>query len=327
MKKRPKKDTAPFSKFYKKQSPKEAAWDEPSYYADEEKDAPSSSSKNPSKKEKHTFKTNKKGNKKQYSNSTHQRKKNVKKKEEIPKSVSAPIEENMRLNKYMAHAGICSRRKASEYIKKGLVTVNDAIVMEMGYKVQTNDVVKFQGELIKPTRNHVYLLLNKPKNVITTLQDERNRRTVLDFVGDLTQERIYPIGRLDRNTTGLLLLTNDGAFAQKLSHPSFNIKKVYKATLDKPLLVQDLEKIRQTLVLDDGPVPVDAIEYGSKPNIIGLEIHIGRNRIVRRLFEHLGYHVDKLDRVRYASLTKKNLPIGKARFLTSQELIILKHLS
>ncbi|MGH1339596.1 MAG: pseudouridine synthase, partial [Aureispira sp.] len=185
----------------------------------------------------------------------------------------------------------------------------------------------FQGEIVKPTRNHVYILLNKPKNVITTLQDERDRRTVLDFVNELTNERIYPVGRLDRNTTGLLLLTNDGTFAQKLSHPSFNIKKVYKATLDKPLLEEDLEKIRQTLVLEDGPAPVDAIEYGPKANIIGLEIHIGRNRIVRRLFEHLGYHVAKLDRVRYASLTKKNLPVGKARFLNAQELVILKHLS
>jgi 23S rRNA pseudouridine2605 synthase len=264
---------------------------------------------------------------KQNSKSSKFNKKNNKNKDKAPTSVPAPVEENMRLNKYIAHAGICSRRKASEHIKKGLVTVNDAVVLEMGYKVQQEDVVKFQGEIVTPTRNHVYILLNKPKNVITTLQDERDRRTVLDFVNELTQERIYPVGRLDRNTTGLLLLTNDGTFAQKLSHPSFNIKKVYKATLDKPLLEADMEKIRQTLVLDDGPAPVDAIEYGPKPNVIGLEIHIGRNRIVRRLFEHLGYQVVKLDRVRYASLTKKNLPIGKARFLTPQELIILKHLS
>ncbi len=315
MKKPPKKDS-PFSKFYKKKPPKEAAWDEPSYYADEEDDKPVKKQK----KDKPAFK-------KRDGKGTPKQRKKPKKKEKAPKSVPAPVEENMRLNKYIAHAGICSRRKASEHIKNGAVMVNDVVLKEMGYKVQATDVVKFQGEIVKPTRNHVYILLNKPKNVITTLQDERDRRTVLDFVNELTNERIYPVGRLDRNTTGLLLLTNDGTFAQKLSHPSFNIKKVYKATLDKPLLEEDLEKIRQTLVLEDGPAPVDAIEYGPKANIIGLEIHIGRNRIVRRLFEHLGYHVAKLDRVRYASLTKKNLPVGKARFLNAQELVILKHLS
>jgi 23S rRNA pseudouridine2605 synthase len=315
MKKSPKKDSSPFSKFYKKKSPKEIAWEKAMETEEEQ----------PLKPKKKPYKNSNSKYNKQNSKSSKFNKKNNKNK--APTSVPAPVEENMRLNKYIAHAGICSRRKASEHIKKGLVTVNDAVVLEMGYKVQQEDVVKFQGEIVTPTRNHVYILLNKPKNVITTLQDERDRRTVLDFVNELTQERIYPVGRLDRNTTGLLLLTNDGTFAQKLSHPSFNIKKVYKATLDKPLLEADMEKIRQTLVLDDGPAPVDAIEYGPKPNVIGLEIHIGRNRIVRRLFEHLGYQVVKLDRVRYASLTKKNLPIGKARFLTPQELIILKHLS
>ncbi|MFK7799649.1 MAG: pseudouridine synthase [Aureispira sp.] len=316
MKKSPKKDTSPFSKFYKKKSPKDIAW-EKAMQAEEEQPL----------KPKKSYKDSDSKYKKPYNKSSKFNKKTTKSKDKNPTSVPAPVEENMRLNKYIAHAGICSRRKASEHIKKGVVTVNDVVVTEMGYKVQQGDVVKFQGDLIKPTRNHVYILLNKPKNVITTLQDERDRRTVLEFVHELTQERIYPVGRLDRNTTGLLLLTNDGSFAQKLSHPSFNIKKVYKATLDKPLLEEDLEKIRQTLVLDDGPAPVDAIEYGPKANVIGLEIHIGRNRIVRRLFEHLGYQVVKLDRVRYASLTKKNLPIGKARFLTSKELIILKHLS
>jgi 23S rRNA pseudouridine2605 synthase len=318
MKKQPKKD-APFSKFYKKKTPKENAWEEPSYYAKEFEKKSKPKKKNEALTDKE--RNHKRPSKKKFAS------KERSKKGKLPTSTQAPVEENMRLNKYMAHAGICSRRKASEWIKKGQVTVNDAVVTEMGYKVQADDVVKFQGEVIRPTRNHVYILLNKPKNVITTLQDERDRRTVLEFVSDLTEERIYPVGRLDRNTTGLLLLTNDGSFAQKLSHPSFNIKKVYKATLDKPLLPEDLEKIRQTLTLEDGPAPVDAIEYGPKPNVIGLEIHIGRNRIVRRLFEHLGYHVAKLDRVRYASLTKKNLPIGKARFLTPQELIILKHLS
>lgn len=324
MKKPPKKDKAPFSKFYKKKSPKNTVWDEPSYYADEEEDNAPLHKKytKEGKGEPEKKQTHKRPGEKNF-----QPRKKAKKQEKGPKSVPAPVEENMRLNKYIAHAGICSRRKASEHIKNGQVTVNDKVLHEMGYKVQQDDVVKFQGKVVTPTRNHVYILLNKPKNVITTLQDERDRRTVLDFVGDLTNERIYPVGRLDRNTTGLLVLTNDGTFAQRLSHPSFNIKKVYKATLDKPLLPEDLEKIRQTLVLEDGPAPVDAIEYGPKQNVIGLEIHIGRNRIVRRIFEHLGYVVDKLDRVGYAMLTKKNIPIGKARFLTTQELIILKHLS
>lgn len=319
MKRKPKKGDKPFSKFYKKK-PLDAKFDEPSYYPAEEDDnkpmkkrgAPKSSDQKKSDKRRVNPKT--KGPK-------------FKKKEIVPKTHEAPVEENMRLNKYIAHAGVCSRRKASEHIEKGLVTVNDAVVKEMGYKVQKNDVVKFQGEVVQPTRNHVYILLNKPKNVITTLQDENGRRTVLDFVSDLTTERIYPVGRLDRNTTGLLLLTNDGSFAQKLSHPSFGVSKIYKAKLDKALNPVDLEKIRNTLQLEDGPAPVDAIEYGENNKTIGIEVHIGRNRIVRRIFEHLGYEVMKLDRVRYASLTKKNIPVGKCRFLTKQEIIILKHLA
>lgn len=312
MKRKPRKDNdKPFGKFYKKK-PLDDKFDEVSYYADaEEKDPP---------KKKKSFEKNKFGSKKQ-------RPKPKKKKEIVPTSHKAPVEENMRLNKYIAHAGICSRRKAGEHIQNGAVKVNDVVVSEMGYKVQKNDVVKFQDKVVQPTRNHVYILLNKPKNVITTLNDENGRKTVLSFVSDLTTERIYPVGRLDRNTTGLLLLTNDGAFAQKLSHPSFGVKKVYKAKLDKALTPQDLEKIRNTLQLEDGPAPVDAIEYGPNNKTIGIEIHIGRNRIVRRLFEHLGYEVVKLDRVRYASLTKKNIPIGKCRFLTKQEIVILKHLS
>lgn len=312
MKRKPNKEDKPFSKFYKKK-PTDYNFDEPSYYADAE-DKPSKKKQTPPKTVKKKFTPKGKGNK-------------FSKKEASPKTHEAPVEENMRLNKYIAHAGICSRRKASEYIKQGLVTVNDLVIKEMGYKVQKDDVVKFEDKVIQPTRNHVYILLNKPKNVITTLQDENGRKTVLDFVSDLTQERIYPVGRLDRNTTGLLLLTNDGAFAQKLSHPSFGVSKVYKAKLDKALHPDDLEKIRNTLQLDDGPAPVDAIEYGENNKTIGIEVHIGRNRIVRRIFEHLGYEVVKLDRVRYASLTKKNIPVGKCRFLTKKEVIILKHLA
>jgi 23S rRNA pseudouridine2605 synthase len=252
-----------------------------------------------------------------------------KKKNVTQKSHEAPIETNMRLNKYIAHAGICSRRKADEHIKNGQVTVNDEVVREMGYRVQDTDVVKFDDKVVKPVTDHVYILLNKPRNVITTLSDERGRRTVLEFIKDYTKERVYPVGRLDRNTTGLLVLTNDGGFAQRLAHPSFSVKKVYKATLDKDLHPEDLELIRKTVTLEDGPAPVDAADYvtGRTPNVIGIEIHIGRNRIVRRIFEHLGYNVVKLDRVSYSSLTKKNLPVGKARYLTNQELIILKHLS
>ena len=326
MKRKPKKGDKPFSKFYKKK-PLKPNFDEPSYYADEEEKSPKK--KKGSKKdfdEEMLFDKKKKPVDKRRVNPKTLGPK-FKKKVIVPKTHEAPVEENMRLNKYIAHAGICSRRKASEHIEKGAVKVNDVVVTEMGYKVKKNDVVKFQDNVVQPTRNHVYILLNKPKNVITTLQDENGRRTVLDFVSDLTTERIYPVGRLDRNTTGLLLLTNDGVFAQKLSHPSFGVSKIYKAKLDKALHPQDLEKIRNTLQLEDGPAPVDAVEYGENNKTIGIEVHIGRNRIVRRIFEHLGYEVMKLDRVRYASLTKKNIPVGKCRFLTKQEIIILKHLA
>jgi 23S rRNA pseudouridine2605 synthase len=321
MKRKPKKGDKPFSKFYKKK-PIKPNFDQPSYYAsDEEEDDLPKKKRAPQKGADRKKATDKRRVNPKTLNPK------FRKKEIVPKTHEAPVEENMRLNKYIAHAGICSRRKASEHIEKGAVMVNDVVVTEMGYKVKKDDVVKFQGEIVQPTRNHVYILLNKPKNVITTLQDENGRRTVLDFVSDLTTERIYPVGRLDRNTTGLLLLTNDGTFAQKLSHPSFGVSKIYKAKLDKALNPADLEKIRNTLQLEDGPAPVDAIEYGENNKTIGIEVHIGRNRIVRRIFEHLGYEVMKLDRVRYASLTKKNIPVGKCRFLTKQEIIILKHLA
>lgn len=238
------------------------------------------------------------------------------------------LEEEMRLNKYIAHCGICSRRKADEHIKNGKVKVNGEVVLEMGYKVQPKEIVTFNDKQVTPVQEMVYILLNKPKNVITSVNDERDRRTVMDFIGHLTKQRVYPIGRLDRNTTGLLLLTNDGQLAQKLSHPSHEVEKVYKATLDKPLLQSDLQKIRNTLQLEDGPAPVDAVDYveGRGENVIGIELHIGRNRIVRRIFEHLGYVVVKLDRVRYAMLNKKTLTVGKCRKLTKKEVIVLKHL-
>jgi 23S rRNA pseudouridine2605 synthase len=235
--------------------------------------------------------------------------------------------DTMRLNKYLAHAGICSRRKAEEHIKAGQVTVNDEVFLDVGHRVSESDVVKFKGKIIKPITQFIYLLMNKPKNVITTVEDDRNRRTVMDLIRNKIKERVYPVGRLDRNTTGLLLLTNDGDLSLKLTHPKFEVKKIYHVYLDKPLSEEHLESVRKGLVLEDGPAPVDKADYvkdGDKSEI-GLEIHIGRNRIVRRIFEHLGYEVVKLDRVYYAGLTKKDLPRGRFRELSEKEVIMLKH--
>lgn len=235
---------------------------------------------------------------------------------------------DMRLNKYLAHAGVASRRKADEIIKEGRVKVNGTVVTEMGYRVQPEDQVTLDGKVLTTVKKYIYLLMNKPHNVISTADDEKDRRTVLDIAKEYTEARVYPVGRLDRNTTGLIMLTNDGDLAMKLSHPKFEVTKVYKATLDKPLTEEHLEMIKNTLILEDGPAPVDDVSYleGKKKNVIGIEIHIGRNRIVRRIFEHLGYTVKKLDRSRYAMLTKKNLPVGKCRHLTTAEVNILKYL-
>ena len=231
----------------------------------------------------------------------------------------------IRLNKYLANSGVAARRKADELIKEGAVTVNGTVVTEMGYKVQPKDVVKFQGTVVRPGRK-VYLLMNKPKDFITTTEDEKGRKTVLDIVKKYTRERIYPVGRLDRNTTGLLLFTNDGDLAQKLSHPSFNVKKIYAAELDKPLKPTDLEKIRAGVELEEGIALADDVQYadGDNKRIIGIEIHVGWNRIVRRIFEALGYEVQKLDRVMYGGLTKKDLPRGRCRVLTDQEIAALQ---
>ncbi len=235
---------------------------------------------------------------------------------------------SIRLNKYVANAGICSRRKADELIKEGRVTVNGTVIYEMGYRVQSSDEVQFDGTKIKAVQSLIYILLNKPRNVITTLNDEKGRRTVRDLIQDTIKERIYPVGRLDRNTTGLLIMTNDGSLAQKLSHPSYEVIKVYKATLNKKITAEHLNQIRNTLTLEDGPAPVDAVEMvDNNPKVIGIQIHIGRNRIVRRIFESLGYEVKKLDRVRYASLSKKNLPVGHFRHLRKEEIILLKHIT
>ncbi|MBS1916611.1 MAG: rRNA pseudouridine synthase [Bacteroidetes bacterium] len=233
------------------------------------------------------------------------------------------------LNKYISHSGICSRRDAAELIKEGKVTVNGKPVTEPGTKVSANDLVKVNGKKISMTVNFVYILLNKPKDYITTAEDPQGRKTVLDLIRNATKERVFPVGRLDRNTSGVLLLTNDGDLAQKLAHPKHEIRKIYHATLDKPLIKADFDKIAQGLTLEDGPAHVDAIAYADNNDKaqIGLEIHSGKNRIVRRIFEHLGYDVRGLDRVMYAGLTKKNVQRGKWRMLSEKEIRILKYLN
>ncbi len=232
----------------------------------------------------------------------------------------------MRLNKYVAHAGICSRRKAAELVKSGEVSVNGKIEINPAYEVQDKDEISYEGKVIHLEETKVYLLLNKPKKFVTTLSDEKGRRTVMDLVKNKVTERIYPVGRLDFMTTGLLLLTNDGDLAKKMTHPSHKVKKVYQATLDRELSVKDLEAIRKGFELEDGTVEVDAVDYvkNQPRNTIGIELHIGRNRIVRRIFEHFDYEVLKLDRVFLGGLTKKDLPRGFSRPLTEKEIIMLK---
>lgn len=245
---------------------------------------------------------------------------------EAPKKTGAKPAQ-MPLNKYLAHGGISSRRDAAELVKNGKVKVNGEVATEPGYKVKESDVVTVNGKKITPTGNLVYILVNKPKDYITTAEDPQGRKTVLELIQGATTERIYPVGRLDRNTSGVLLLTNDGDLAQKLTHPSNEIKKVYAVTLDRPLEAADFEKIRSGVVLEDGPVQVDAIGYtdaGDKRQV-GVELHSGRNRIVRRLFEHLKYDVRGLDRVVFAGLTKKNVPRGKWRSLNEKEVRQLKY--
>jgi len=238
-----------------------------------------------------------------------------------------PASEGIRLNKYISNSGICSRREADVFIKAGSATVNGKLVTEMGYKVLPNDIVKFDNVLISPEQKR-YILLNKPKNFITTMDDDRGRRTVMELVSNASKERIYPVGRLDRNTTGLLLFTNDGELAKKLTHPKHNIQKIYHTHLDKKLSMSDLQKIAEGFLLDNRKVIVDEISYiQNQPKTeVGVKIHSGRNRIVRRIFEHFNYKVLKLDRVIFAGLTKKNLPRGHWRSLTEQEIINLKML-
>lgn len=236
-----------------------------------------------------------------------------------------PVEAPMTLNKYIAHSGASSRRDAAEFVKLGKVRVNGELVLDPGYRVAPGDQITLSGKKMTPQKGLVYILLNKPKDYITTTDDPEGRKTVLELVQSAGIDRLFPVGRLDRNTTGLLLLTNDGTLAHKLSHPSYLVKKIYQVTLNKKLSEADYRKIVNGLELEDGKVEVDEIAYLDNRNEIGLEIHSGRNRIVRRIFESLGYEVDKLDRVMYAGLTKKNLPRGKWRFLLEKEIVILKH--
>jgi 23S rRNA pseudouridine2605 synthase len=235
----------------------------------------------------------------------------------------------MPLNKFLAHCGVTSRRDAVVLIIEGKVSVNKKIITQPAFKVSEKDEVVFNGKKLYVTKNLVYILLNKPKDYITTTDDPQNRKTVLQLTKNATEQRIYPVGRLDRNTSGVLLLTNDGQLTQELTHPRFNVKKGYEQQLDKPLTKNDFEKILNGLKLEDGEIFADALAYADSKDksIIGIELHSGRNRIVRRVFEHLGYDVKGLDRVMYANLTKKNVERGKWRYLSEKEIRLLKYMN
>ena len=244
-----------------------------------------------------------------------------------PLASGSALAVTMPLNKFIAHAGIAARRDAAEIVKKGQVKVNGVVVIEPGHKVSAKDDIRVNGKKIFLARNLVYILLNKPKDYITTTDDPQGRKTVLDVIKKATPERIYPVGRLDRNTSGVLLLTNDGELSQKLTHPSNEVKKVYHVTLNKPLEKKDFDQILKGVTLEDGKAGVDVLAYADAKDKtqIGVEIHSGRNRIVRRIFEALGYDVKNLDRVMFAGLTKKNVERGKWRFLTEKEVRDLKY--
>ena len=231
----------------------------------------------------------------------------------------------IRLNKYISNAGICSRREADKIIADGLITVNGDVITELGHKVSLDDDIRYQGRQLNPERK-VYLLLNKPRGFVTTLDDPHAERTVMQLVQNACKERIYPVGRLDMQTTGVLLFTNDGELAKKLTHPSFEKEKVYHVQLDKDMTIDDLKKIKDGFELEDGFIAADDIQMIDQTDArhIGIEIHSGKNRIVRRIFNHLGYNVVRLDRVMFAGLTKKDLPRGRFRFLTQQEVNFLK---
>ena len=241
-----------------------------------------------------------------------------------PKVLSIGNDGLVRLNKFIANSGICSRREADEYIQAGLVTVNGEVITQMGTKVSYNDDIRFNGERLKGEEK-VYIVLNKPKDFVTTMSDPHAEKTVMDLIEGKCNQRVFPVGRLDKMTTGVLLLTNDGELAEKLTHPSYNQKKIYHVFLDKNLSAPDFETILKGIDLEDGTIFADTLSYVDNDNSqVGIEIHSGKNRIVRRIFEHLGYKIKKLDRVLFAGLTKKNLKRGQWRFLTEQEVAMLK---
>jgi 23S rRNA pseudouridine2605 synthase len=242
---------------------------------------------------------------------------------EIPKT--GHESDLIRLNKYIASTGVCSRREADEFIRAGLVTVNGKLVTEMGVKVSPGDQVKYNGETLREEKK-VYILMNKPKDYITTVEDPHAKKTVLELIKGACKERVYPVGRLDRNTTGILLLTNDGELTKRLTHPKFEKLKIYHVHLNKNLKHADMDKIASGISLEDGFIKADSISYADPvdKSQVGIEIHSGRNHIVRRIFESLGYDVSKLDRVYFAGLTKKNLHRGEWRFLTEKEISVLK---
>ncbi len=242
---------------------------------------------------------------------------------EIPKT--GHESDLIRLNKYIASTGVCSRREADEFIRAGLVTVNGKLVTEMGVKVSPGDLVKYNGETLREEKK-VYILMNKPKDYITTVEDPHAKKTVLELIKGACKERVYPVGRLDRNTTGILLLTNDGELTKRLTHPKFEKLKIYHVHLNKNLKHADMDKIASGISLEDGFIKADSISYADPvdKSQVGIEIHSGRNHIVRRIFESLGYEIAKLDRVYFAGLTKKNLHRGEWRFLTEKEISVLK---
>jgi len=250
------------------------------------------------------------------------KRKNSPKLSEIPKKIE---DDSIRLNKYISNSGVCSRREADTLIAAGKVKVNGAIITELGHKIDLTDIVMVDNKIIKP-QNFVYILLNKPSGYITTTKDPEERKTVMELVSSATKERVYPVGRLDRNTSGLLILTNDGDLTNHLTHPSKGIAKIYAVTLDKPLTKADFLKITNGIELEDGLAEIDDLAY-TDPNDkkqVGVKIHSGKNRIIRRIFKAVDYDVVKLDRVMFGLLTKKDLPRGKWRFLTSQEVGKLK---
>jgi 23S rRNA pseudouridine2605 synthase len=245
-------------------------------------------------------------------------------KKSTQKNTEAPVTGDIRLNRFIANSGICSRREADTYIAAGVVKINGKIVTALGTKVKSGDKVESEGRIIR-SESKVYIALNKPKSVISAVSSDRGERTVIDIVRNCCSERLYPVGRLDKNTTGVLLLTNDGDMTKRLTHPSSNIKKLYHASLDKSFKLEDMQKLADGIVLEDGAVKADEISYidGNKREV-GIQMHSGKNRIVRRMFEHLGYDVKNLDRVLFAGITKKNIPRGKWRFLTPKEVDFLK---